>query len=54
MRGFHATEIVGYALNCEIYCADCADCVSDGEPIFAGSEDAAETCGDCGERLLPE
>lgn len=52
MRGFHAAEIVGFAVDCEIYCADCA---SDGEPIFAGSEDAAtEACSDCGEKLLPE
>ena len=54
------TQVVGYAIDCEIYCEGCADLTEEEEqdselasPIFAFSEDAVdETCSVCGETLV--
>ena len=52
-------EVVGWAGDGEVYCADCCNGDDPGGedsafvPVFAGSEDATTlTCGECGTALL--
>jgi hypothetical protein len=50
-------EIIGYSLDCEVYCETCADAriVRLGFPIFAGSEIPEDwRCAECGYPLLEE